>query len=119
MTYKKKTLKKLQSKWNRLPPNKEATALANIEWAVCHKCLEVSTWTGTQEQIQAQETVIRFSQVLNTRINTEGGIVGRASNMAKLEFPSLTWDTWNMGFMRMNAGSLNFIAVRLMMALIS
>lgn len=36
-----------------------------------------------------------------------------------LEFPSLTWDTWNMGFMRMNAGSLNFIAVRLMMALIS
>lgn len=84
MTYKKKTLKKLQSKWNRLPPNKEATALANIEWAVCHKCLEVSTWTGTQEQIQAQETVIRFSQVLNTRINTEGGIVGRASNMAKL-----------------------------------
>lgn len=84
MTYKKKTLKKLQSKWNRLPPNKEATALANIEWGVCHKCLEVSTWTGTQEQIQAQETVIRFSQVLNTRINTEGGIVGRASNMAKL-----------------------------------
>lgn len=62
MTYKKKTLKKLQSKWNRLPPNKEATALANIEWAVCHKCLEVSTWT--QEQIQAQETVIRFSQDL-------------------------------------------------------